>query len=388
MKQVNIKLMYAIALLQGMVFYGPIATLYRQAQGVSVFQITLIESISLVLCLVLEIPWGVVADKIGYRRTMIFCNVLYLISKIVFWKATGFTAFLVERIMLSVIVAGLSGVETSVLYLSCKDGQSQHVFGIYNSLQTAGLLFAALIYSTIVGDNFKLAGLLTVLSYGSAALFSFGLKEVKNAGGDFCPKDFIVAIRDLIGNKRLMMMLVAVGLMTEAHQTITVFLNQPQYTRCGLPPSAMGYIYIGVTIVGMCGAFSAKLTHRAGMTRSLGILCVLAMCACISLALTNNAVFSILSIVTLRIANSLFQPMQTELQNRQITALNRATLLSVNAMVVDCVGVGTNVIFGSLAELGLQYAFAFGAGICALSGVLLMLWFMLKPGDRPASASA
>lgn len=62
----NIYLMYAISCLQGMVFYGPIATLYRQAQGVTVFEITLIESISLVLCLLLELPWGIIADRIGY----------------------------------------------------------------------------------------------------------------------------------------------------------------------------------------------------------------------------------------------------------------------------------------------------------------------------------
>ena len=67
----NIRLMYAIALLQGMVFYRPIATLYRQAAGVSVFQITLIESISLALALALEVPWGILADRIGYRRSMI-----------------------------------------------------------------------------------------------------------------------------------------------------------------------------------------------------------------------------------------------------------------------------------------------------------------------------
>ena len=69
----NLYIMYAIAFLQGMVFYGPIATLYRQAQGISVFQITVIESISLALCILLEIPWGIVADKIGYKKTMIFC---------------------------------------------------------------------------------------------------------------------------------------------------------------------------------------------------------------------------------------------------------------------------------------------------------------------------
>lgn len=90
----NIFILYAIALLQGMVFYGPVATLYRQAHGVSVLEITVIESISLALCILLEIPWGVVADRIGYRRTMIICSGLYFISKIVFWRADGFCGFL------------------------------------------------------------------------------------------------------------------------------------------------------------------------------------------------------------------------------------------------------------------------------------------------------
>ena len=86
--------MYAITLLQGMVFYGPIATLYRQAHGLTIFHITLIESISLSLLILLEIPWGIIADKIGCRHTIIFCSALYLISKIIFWKADGFAGFL------------------------------------------------------------------------------------------------------------------------------------------------------------------------------------------------------------------------------------------------------------------------------------------------------
>ena len=61
----NIYLMYAISLLQGMVFYAPIAALYRTALGVTISQIALIESISLVLCFVFEVPWGVLADRIG-----------------------------------------------------------------------------------------------------------------------------------------------------------------------------------------------------------------------------------------------------------------------------------------------------------------------------------
>lgn len=86
----NIFIMYAIALLQGMVFYGPIATLYRQARGITVFDITFIESISYLLCIILEIPWGIIADKIGYKKTMVFCSGLYFVSKLIFWRADSF----------------------------------------------------------------------------------------------------------------------------------------------------------------------------------------------------------------------------------------------------------------------------------------------------------
>ena len=54
----NLVIMYALACLHGMVFYGPVAVLYRQAAGVSVFQTALIESISLVLTVPLELPPG------------------------------------------------------------------------------------------------------------------------------------------------------------------------------------------------------------------------------------------------------------------------------------------------------------------------------------------
>ena len=140
----NLWIMYAIALLQGMVFYGPIATLYRQAHGLTIFQITLIESISLALLILLEIPWGIIADKIGCRHTIIFCSALYLISKIIFWKADGFAGFLVERIMLSVVESGFSGVDSSILYLSCGQKNSQKVFGVYHSMSNLQLPSALL----------------------------------------------------------------------------------------------------------------------------------------------------------------------------------------------------------------------------------------------------
>ena len=274
----NLWIMYAIALLQGMVFYGPIATLYRQAHGLTIFQITLIESISLVLLILLEIPWGIIADKIGCRHTIIFCSALYLISKIIFWKADGF------------------------------------------------------------------AGFLTVISYGGAAFLSLFLTDVRiHSVKKTDTEPFRVTIKKAMKNRSLLLFLIAAALLSETHQTITVFLNQLQYQKCGLSGSSIGLLFV---------------------------------------AATRLAFPSAAAILILRFSNTLFQPLLTEIQNRQIRTDNRATALSVNSMLLNSVAIGTNLVFGALADRTLSGAFLFGTGICIIS--CLIFYHLFAPGRKHA----
>ena len=371
----NIYLMYAIVLLQGMVFYGPIATLYRQANGLSVFQITLIESISYLLCILLEIPWGIIADKIGYRKTMCFCCSLYFVSKLVFWKADGFVVFLLERVMLSIVIAGLSGVDTSVLYLSCNKGESQKVFSIYNSLGVVGLLFASFVFSAFVGDNYSVAAFLTVISYGLAAILSFFLTEVKGEEKHIIRlSEFREVFSRIIKNKQLIIFLITVAFMTQTHQTITVFLNQIQYEKCGLSASSIGYVYIVITLVGLLGVFSDTLTRKVGMKYTGVALHIVAILSCLVLSFTSNAVFSVCGVLLLNLTNSLFQPFQAEQQNKQVLSKNRATELSIYAIIVDSICAGTSVLFGALAKVTLEAAFLFGAGLSLVGLLLFIIW--------------
>ena len=340
----NLWIMYAIALLQGMVFYGPIATLYRQAHGLTIFQITLIESISLALLILLEIPWGIIADKIGCRHTIIFCSALYLISKIIFWKADGFAGFLVERIMLSVVESGFSGVDSTILYLSCGQKNSQKVFGVYHSMSMAGLLFAAGVYAMVVQDHYPLAGFLTVISYEGAAFLSLFLTDVRiHSVKKTDTEPFRVTIKKAMKNRSLLLFLIAAALLSETHQTITVFLNQLQYQKCGLSGSSIGLLFV---------------------------------------AATRLAFPSAAAILILRFSNTLFQPLLTEIQNRQIRTDNRATALSVNSMLLNSVAIGTNLVFGALADRTLSGAFLFGTGICIIS--CLIFYHLFAPGRKHA----
>ena len=376
MRKKNIYLMYAIALLQGMVFYGPIATLYRQANGLSVFQITLIESISYLLCILFEIPWGIVADKIGYRKTMCFCCGLYFVSKVVFWRADGFFDFLLERIMLSVVIAGMSGVDAGILYLSCDRGESRKAFGIYNSLSITGLLSASLVFSVFSGNSYSMAAFLTVVSYGLAAILSFFLEEVKREETHTARlSDIKEILMQIMKDRSWIGFLISVAFVTQSHQTITVFLNQVQYETCGLSASAIGYIYIGVTLAGLSGVFSDRLTWKFGEKRTGVAFYLMAAAACVVSGVTENALVSVCGVLALNVVNSFYQPYQMELQKKQVSSKDRAPVLSVYAMLVDSVSAGTSVIFGALADFALKPVFFLGAGICLIGLLFFRSWY-------------
>lgn len=370
----NIHLMMAISCLQGMVFYASIATLYRQAAGISLFQIGVIESISLIVCLALEVPWGMLADRIGYRRTMIVCGVLYFISKIIFWHAESFAGFLLERLLLAVVLAGLSGVEESILYASCEAGERQRAFGWYNALGTAGLMIAAMLFSLFGEADYRLAGLWTVISYGLAAILTFGLEEVKSD----CQRDEAPlasarkTLREVFRTPGLVMLLASEVLLVETVHFLTVFFNQLQYLRCGWTTPMIGVAYMLTTAAGLCGAASDRCTKAVG-ERGMGLLAP-SLCAacCAVLALTANGWLSLGCMMLLCASSELLRPLMTHLKNRMIVSNDRATALSMASVLHSSAAACMNPAFGWVTDQSHGWTLAVCGALCLLSALMFL----------------
>lgn len=367
----NIYLLCAIGLLQGMVFYAPVATLYRQVAGLQVIEIAGIESISLLLTVLLEIPWGWAADRIGYRKTMVICSGLFFLSKLVFWRATGFAGFLLERILLAVVCAGISGVDTGLLYLSCSPTQVHRVFGIFESAQQAGMILAAGVFALWLGERYRLAALLTVISYGAALLLAFGLQEVHPQIDPHKLNTNWLHIRDHLKDRGTLLLLLAVALYHETHQIVTVFLNQLQYSRVGLSQQGIAMAYILLSLCGLCSGLSVCVCQRLGQQRFPILIFLCGTGCCLLLAGTDSPLWSILAIAGLRIGFSLFQPFQLTVQNQLIRSDNRATALSVNSAMLSSVGAVINLGFGRIAQYSLPLSMLLGAALCLCS---LLLW--------------
>ena len=366
MQKRNITVLLGVSLLQGMCFYAPIATLYRQAAGVTVFEMSAIESASFAASLLLEVPWGVAADRIGYRKTMILCTALFFVSKVIFWQAEGFPMFLLERLLLAVVVAGLSGVDASILWLSAGEQDAQRVFGWYGAAGTAGMIVASVVCASIVGENYRLAGLLTVLSYGASTVLVFFLRDVKEpARNRERPMASLKnSFRQLIRVRGLLPLVLCGALAGEVCRNVSVFFNQLQYARCGMDERAIAAVYGVTTLIGLCGAFSAAATKQAGERRT-GLLLLAAMAACcMTLALTESALLSVAMMLLLCAASALYGPLSSAMENRLIVTEDRATALSVNTLVSDGVAIPLSLLLGRLAEASLPGTFLLCGAVC------------------------
>ena len=339
------------------------------------------ESLSFFLCFALEIPWGILADRIGYRITLSLCCFFYFISKIIFWKAWSFQDFLLERIFLSIAVSGLSGVDIALLYLYAPEGKSQKVFGLYEGLGTGGLLTASICFSLFLKNNWRRAALLTAAAYGIAFVLALFLLEEKperlKVSLTKTEKRTLKLSRSFLFtfNPSFFLFLFGAGLLGETRQYIAVFLNQPQYIACGLSAGSIALLYILTLIAGMTGPWSDFLTKKLGIPLFSACCFLCPALLCFVLAHTRSPLLSAICILGIQGFVSLFLPLQSELQNQEISAAHRAAALSLQAMFLELTSAALELIFGSMAQKSLRLSFSAGGFFCGAGFLLFLLWY-------------
>ena len=380
MRKRNIFLLCAITFLQGMVFYAAVATLYRQAAGLSVFEITAIEGVSVALSLALEIPWGWAADRLGYRRVMVLCNALFLVTKVIFWRAETFMGFLAERLLLAVVISGLSGVDASMLYLSAPPRDAQRNSGWYYAAGEAGVLLSGLLYTAFLSGQYRQTALWTVVTYAVAAVLTLFLQEVRPREARRQREPLGRLARAHFRVPGMLALVVCAALFSEAVHCVTLYFSQLQYLRCGLGDRAIGAAFLAASLAGLCGPLSARITRRMGQRRmGMGLLLLAALCMG-ALALTRSGPLSVLLIALLTALAALFAPLTAARENALVVTDDRATALSLNAMVGDSLIVLVDMGLGRAADASLPLALGLGGMGCL---VAMGIWGAMRAGSPP-----
>lgn len=376
----NVYLMYAIIFLQGFVFYGPVATLFRQARGLSMSEIFIIESISWALIILLEVPWGWISDKFGYKKTLIIVNTLFFISKIVFYTAHSFESFLIERIMLSIVLSGLSGCDTALIYASIKESDAQKVFGKYSAFGTLGFLIASVLSTFIVAVSLDYTALLTIFPYGLSVVMTLFLVEVKSDSKE--KSSVIMNFKRAFADKSVLLFVFSIALIIEVVQAVTVFLNQAQYLRSGIDPKYFGLIVAGIQCARLMSVKASVISKRIGNINAISLLVSLIIGSCLLLVLTTNPLFSITCVIIIALSMSVIGPIELDVKNKFIEGCDRATLLSMYSMVGGLIASVGNIIVGKAADQSLQHGLLICVFMSIVSFVLLRIYSKHRSVNR------
>ena len=106
-------------------------------------------------------------------------------------------------------------------------------------------------------------------------------------------------------------------------------------------------------------------------------IALLAALACIVLSFSVSALTAVGSVFVLRMVHEIFQPLQMELQNKEIKTDNRAAMLSAAALFMEGAAIMTNLCFGWLSQVALSASYMFGAAICMSAFILFAVYFIL-----------
>ena len=376
-KKTNVYLMFAIVFLQGFIFYGPIATMYRQARGISMYDIFIIESISWILMIIFEIPWGWFADKFGYKKTIIISNLIFFVSKIIFFKAYSFEMFLLERVFLAIALSGLSGCDIALIYSSIDEKKSEKIFGRYSAFSTSGFLIASFLTTFMISSPLDTTSMdrtsfLTIIPYGLAVIISLFIKDIE-INKEEKPK-LRKSLRRVLKNKQIILLVLSVALAREVVQSITVFLNQAQYIRSGINVRYFGLLLVVAQIVRLAAAKSYRISDKFGVLKSIKRLYLVITLSCIFLIFTTNPIFSVVFVLLISLSMSIIEPIFSTIENKSIDTGDRATMLSVYAMIGDVSAAIINPIIGKAADISVVTSFKVCGVICVLIIILFLLY--------------
>lgn len=315
---------------------------------------------------------GRICDHFGYKKSLISCYGIYLLSKIIFYKAYGFSMFLLERVLLAITVSGLSGCDSSFLCLSANQEDSTRIFGYFQACGTIGMIISSLIFSLYIKD-IQLSALWTIFPYAFAFILSFFLEDLPlETTSHTSIKDCFIV---LWKQKHFFLFLIASSFILETTHTITIFYSQLQYAISGIPVMYFGWISILMTIASLSSATIGKIIKYIKEKQLFYFFISLSFVTCLILSCTHNSYLSIICIMILTIIEAQFIPLSQSFCNQQVTHTSRITMLSLYSMITNIIAVITNMSFGIAGSHNIQCLMLLASLFCLISFISIHIFY-------------
>lgn len=173
-----------IYLMNGLVFFSPVALLIRTEAGLSLSQFFILQAILSITIFVFEIPTGKITDIIGYKKTIILSQLMLWIARILLMVAfneKSIVIFVAEALIEGIASCFSSGTFSAYMYVLFGESDFLNGSAKADNYGTIGFIISTISYAGIYavsGMNGLLIG--TIISSGIGVISSFLLTKEDN----------------------------------------------------------------------------------------------------------------------------------------------------------------------------------------------------------------
>jgi PPP family 3-phenylpropionic acid transporter len=363
----------------------PIFADYCRERGLSGTKTAVILSIPPLLMFLVQPFYGMLADRLGYKKTLLFSSLLAFFCYCLYLFNGGFIYLVSVTVFMAVFYNTLQPVLDSLSLILVKKNPA-FSYGTLRIAGAAGWAFTGIINGQLIDAlNTTVIFAVAAVSMLLVFLFAFSLHTEK----DRVKADEIsfAHLREVFNNKVLLFLLFCVFLVSATSTTIWNFYSTYMKEN-GASASLVGY---GLSFQGLCELplfyFSAAIITRLGIRTTLLITVFATALRLLLYSITKNPVAAIAIELLQGISWSLFWVVCVEYVNILVKEDWKATGQSL--LYAAYYGIGAivgNFWTGYLADTNMKIAeiFLLNAGIAAAVGLMIFL-FMKKRGPSASN---
>lgn len=351
-------------------------------RGLNLLQISTIESVVIGTLFLMEVPTGVVADRIGRKWSIAASTALLMIAEAIFIVAQDYALYLFIAFLTGTGFAFASGAVESMVYDSLppddRENAMKRAMGQVNGMGQIAFFIAPIIGAIIIGpatpDRFILAIALTALALLGGLLVSLTLQEPPTDWEADKPNALAIlrnGFAELRGSPQLQRIVLLVVFATPFTGTLIGVLAAPYLTQNDVSPTMIGVaLSVGSLMAAVTQRYAYKFEEWLGQDRAIMLLVLLPGIMYWVLALVAGPFLTLLVLIAMYGTNDMKAPLFSAYQNALIGS-SRATVLSLINMVVNLFIALAAPVYAAIATQSMPLAFMVMGAVILIAGTRL-----------------
>jgi MFS family permease len=377
-----IKKIKVYSFLNHLIFIYPVYAIMFKDNGLDTSQIGSLLAVWAFVAFLLEIPFGIIADKFSRKWVLIFGSILKFLVFIIWFFIPVYWGFLIGFIIWGASGALISGTFEAFIYDELvkykQAGKYQSLMGEISSLKNIGVAIALVLGGALSEIGYWVVLWLSSASCGIGIIILLQIKPariVKTTGETDMLEQIKKIVPQIINTKSLLTLTVTFILFMSAYGALDEFYPL-FYNDLGVPKGYMGILgFLGYSFASLGGWLISKKSIEKKFSTNYALLSGVFCYG--GYYFTQNIWFIVLHFPLAAIFVMAEVQLQANMQKHFESSV-RATSLSVINMLKELLVVGMTALMGFVAVNGLWKVFGVAGGVVLIAWVASALGNMKK----------